>query len=476
MSRVLVPACLWFGCSLAFAQGGGFTAGDLFLHSPAIQGLSSVHGAIVKIDPAKGVSSIFVDTVTTQSQQGAMAFDPYRQRLLFCAGLGTTSDPKRLYAADGAGNLADLGFVNSSFSSLAPTGDGRVYLRTFQPAAPYAYLDAVNRLHTLLDATGTAPFMIDGNSGFDVRGMIHDAATNALFVASPGGSTCAGGVVNRVNVRKLPLSPDGSRVVGPIGCAQFEVSTSGETPVGWSRLPDGRLLLVVDTNSNGVEPRMLAVDPATLAISAFASNGNLAAAATNAGTWSSALGKVAILDTGNDELRAFGAGEVGAGTVIALTGVPVSSSGGSGEVASLIEIEPSSCQGAWLAYGAGKKGAGDFVPRLYGAGCPDVGGAFSLMIDDAVGAAPGVVFAGFAKSNLPLLGAALLTFPIALQVDLVLLGAPGAAGAGSLTLPVVLDANPSLAGISVFLQGLFADAAASHGVAFTQGLELTIGS
>lgn len=476
MSRILGALCFALGSSAAFAQGGGFDPGDLYLYSPAIQGSSSVHGAIVRIDLAAGTSTIFVDTVTTLQHQGAIAFDPYRQRLIFCAGLDTVATPTHLWAADSNANLVDLGFVGATISSLAPTGDGRIYLRTHQPATPFAYLDAVGALHTLLDDTGTAPFKIDGNGNFDARGMIYDVPTNSLFVASPAGSTCSGGVLGRVNVRKLPLSIDGTRVVGPVDCAQFEVSTSGETPVGWSRLPGGRLLLIVDTNSSATEPRLVSVDPADLSMSAFASNGNPFAAATNAGTYSSALGKAVILETGTDKLIAFAAGEAGPGNGLVVLGDPVSSSGGSGEVASLIEIEPSPCSGAWLAYGVGKKGAGDFVPRIYGAGCPDVGENFSLTVDHVVGSAPGVLFVGLAKSNLPFLGGTLLTFPIALQLDLTMTGTPNTPGVGAITLPAALDANPAFAGISVYLQGLFADASATHGVSFTQGLEMVIGS
>lgn len=462
--------------AVAHAQGGGFQAGDLYLYSPAIQGISTFDGAIVRIDLAANTSAIFVDTFLTFGAQNPIAFDPYRQRLVFCASVGSAANPFRLWAADAAGNLTDMGFSGMTLSSFAPTGDGRIYLRTHLSPTPLAFVDAVGAMNTLMDASGTAPFKIDGNGGFDARGMIYDSGTNSLFVASGSGSPCPGGILGRVSVHKLPLSTDGTRVVGPVTCTQFEVSASGETPVGWSRLPSGEMLLVVDTNANALEPRMLAVDPVTLAINVFASNNHLFSAATNAGTWSSSLSKAVILETGSDKFIAFAAGESGAGTGILPVGVNVSSAGSSGEIATLIEIPPSSCAGAWHTYGAGKKGAGDFVPRIYGVGCPDIGGSFGLTIDRTVGAAPGVLFVGLSESNVPFLGATLLTFPILLQLNLVMPGPAGSPGAGSLTIPAALDPNPALAGISIHMQGLFADAAATQGVSFTQGLRMTIGS
>jgi hypothetical protein len=473
--RSVVGGSLLLGAS-ALGQGGGFDAGDLYLYSPAIQGISSSGGAIVHVDLDTGVTSILVDTFTTLQQQGAIAFDPYRQRLVFCAGLGSIAAPPRMYSVDAAGNLTDLGFPGEQFSSLAPTGDGRIYLRTNQLAMPMAYLDATGALLPLLDAAGTAPFILEGAPNFDFRGMIFDAASNALFVATTATHPCAGGLAAKVNVRKLPLSANGDRVVGPIGCAQFEVSTSGEAPVGWSRLPGGQLLLVVDTNANALEPRLLSVDPATLAITPFAINNNNFSAATNAGTWCSALGKAVILETGSDKLIAFASGEVGVGSALALTGTNVSSSGSSGEIATLIEIEPSSCAGSFNTYGAGLAGAGGFVPRLLGAGCAGVGQNFTLSIDRVVGGAPGALFVGFAKSNLPFLGGTLLVFPIALQIDLSMPGAAGVPNAGALTIPAALPADPMLAGITLDLQAVFADAAAVKGVSMTQGLEIEIGA
>jgi hypothetical protein len=54
-------------------------------------------------------------------------------------------------------------------------------------------------------------------------------------------------------------------------------------------------------------------------------------------------------------------------------------------------------------------------------------------------------------------------------------GAAGAPGAGSLSLPALLPATPSLSGLSLWLQAGFGDAAAVKGVSLTQGLQMAIG-
>jgi hypothetical protein len=454
------------------AQGGGFAPSDLGLYSTAIQGISSSSGALVLVDLAGGTASILVDTVSTLGSQGAAAFDPYRQRIVFCAGLG--SDPLHLWAVDAAGQLDDLGQVGQQFFAISPTGDGRIYMRHSNTAQPFKYLDAAGTLHVLMDAAGTAPFDTDGGASTDAHNMIHDAATNALFVAS-GLGACPGGVTNRMNIRKLPLSADGSRVSGPVSCAQFEVSVSGEAAVGWSRGPLGQLVLVVDTNASGPEPRIVLVDPATLGLSVFASPGPfLGEAALNAGTWVGTLGQVVLLETFTDVLRAYSAGTSGAGSILPITGT-VSAAGASGESAALFSMGASACEGGWLPYGTGLAGAGGLVPALTGAGCPEIGGVFSLQVANGVGGAGGLLFVGVSAAAQPLKGGTFLVGGIVLQLGLALGGAAGVPGTGSLVLPAALPADPVLQGVQVWLQAGFSDAAAVHDVSLTNGLRMEIG-
>src|SRR5882672_771274 len=151
-----------FLSALASAQGGGFTSSDLYLYSPAIQNISVTGGALVHVDLVAGTASILVDTVATLGSQGPMAFDPYRQRIVFCGSVAPSSGPIRLLAVDAAGNVDDLGVVNKTCFALSPTGDGRIYMRDGDtPNQPLKYLDAAGVLRTVMDATGTTPYLVN---------------------------------------------------------------------------------------------------------------------------------------------------------------------------------------------------------------------------------------------------------------------------------------------------------------------------
>ena len=471
LRRLLLVASLAALDARPVAQGGGFLAHDLFLQSPVVQSLAPDGAALVRIDPTTGAAALQLELYGAPNAIGAACFDPYRQRILLCGRRGSVLDPQQAWLVDAAGNVRDLGFGGVSWHAMAPTGDGRIYFHDITGVGlPFRYLDGAGVLRTLMDPTGQQPW---SENGVDVRCLAYDAGTNALFQASTYGSPCPGGNDNKVNVRRLPLSADGSRVVGPVACVQFEVSPSGEGPTGWSRGPGGQLVLIVDTNANALEPRMLLLDPATLAFSVFASNNNTWSAATTGGSWSSALDKCLIVDTSDNVLRAFSQGEADAGQVIVPT-YPISELLGGGEFVTLFEIPFSDCEGAWLPYGTGLGGAGGFVPTLSGAGCPTPGGALEVKLGSAVGGAIGTLFVGLASAELPFKGGHFLVDAIVLPVGLLLGGAPGTAGAGSADLPAQLPNEPLLSGLSLFLQAGFADAGAPHGVSLTNGLELEL--
>ena len=98
-----------------------------------------------------------------------------------------------------------------------------------------------------------------------------------------------------------------------------------------------------------------------------------------------------ILDTGNDVLRAFSAGEVGSGTVIA-TGV--SSSGGSGETATLIEVGTAApLHGLTGSPGSISLAAGGSQTLTLDLG-PAHAGAPYLVLGSTTGFTPGVLVDG----------------------------------------------------------------------------------
>ena len=305
----------------------------------------------------------------------------------------------------------------------------------------------------------------------DFNRMIYDAPTNALFVASDV-LTCSGGLANEANIRKLPLSVDGTRVVGPIGCVQFDVSPAGEKPVGWDHEPGGQLVLLMDSNGGAIEPHIILVNPFTLATMVFASP---ASGSLNAGAWAPTLSAFVCLDTGVDVLRAYVQGSSGPGSSLPIMGTPVSAGGSSGEVATLVAVEPSACAGAWNAYGVGLAGSGGFVPTFSGSGCPKIGGLFSLKLGQGLGGASGQLFVGLAPASVPFKGGTFLVGSVAVQFGVGLVGASGVPGAGTLTLPAGLPSDPTLVGAKVYLQVGLKDAGAVKGASLTNGLRLEIG-
>ncbi|MDF1800012.1 MAG: hypothetical protein P1V81_12610 [Planctomycetota bacterium] len=314
-------------------------AGDLYMYNPAYYGTGSGSGAVVRIDPGTGLKTVLVDLATSSSDQDQIAYDPWRDRVIFYGGF--VPNHNEVYLSDAAGNVTSLGFAKVAGPTLghfAPRGDGLIYFNGWNDPGHISYFDSADVVHTLMDATGTAPYTSTFYLG-GMRQMEYYAATNSLVVASVSGfGTCTGGIADAANLRRLDLSADGTRVLSE-SCFQFDLKagTGGEVPVGLGTGIGGDLHMTIDDNSNDTLPRMVRVDVAALSATAFAWNGHTFAASTMAGCFSQVLAKAVILDAGNDVLRAFADGEVGGGTIIATS---TTSSPGSGEVATLIEIGP----------------------------------------------------------------------------------------------------------------------------------------
>ncbi len=453
----------------------GFAVGDVFLKSPAVTGGSSVDGAVMRIDPANGNAQMIVDFKGGAYTQDSIAYDPYRDKLVFVGVVGAVGNPQELYLADAQGNLQSLGFQGTTFGAFAPTGDGRIYMQqTAVSRSRVVYLDASDRLQTLFDESGQSAFDFSPPGGFfQYAQLIYHAETNSLVALAPTGqSGCGGQVSTTLNIRRAQLSADGRRVVGPVACGAFEVSSSGETPVGLSRLPNGDLLAIVDTNSTSLEPRMVRIDARSLVATAFASNNNPGAGATNAGTWSTRRGAALVLDTFANVLLAFSQGQSGGGAVINPS-QPISAAGGSGEIATLIEVASAPCSGALLLYGGGLAGSGGYVPALTATGCPLAGQQIALHANAVLGGAPGVLVLGTTTAALPVLGGTLLVSP-AMALNLLVSGPAGQPGAGALSVTAPLP--PTLMpGARVFAQAVFFDPAAPSGFSFSGGLEIRIG-
>ena len=150
----------------------------------------------------------------------------------------------------------------------------------------------------------------------------------------------------------------------------------------------------------------------------------------------------------------------------------------------------------FLPFGSGTAGAGGITPQLDGSGTALPGNAPRLEVTSAVGGASAVLLVG-REGTSPLEGA--LVRP-SLTSPLLLLGAAGVPGAGSLSVPVpipavapsgdaaptsptphpsidsaLLPSAPFLSGTNLFLQVLVLDPAAPGSYSLTNALELWIG-
>jgi hypothetical protein len=321
-------------CGPVDAVAQSFAAGSVYLMS-AIHELppNMVYPGIRRVDPATGQTQPFVQFNTNAVYPCSAAYDPYRQRVVAWCGFGALANPA-LFAFDAAGN----GTVVSTqyLVRLAPRGDGKIYGYLAGAANPdiqqIRYLDAADQMQVLLDVGGGAPWLLNGGVpvfGDPIRSMIYDPVDNALLVATQGDNstpTCSGSPVFDVAIRKLPLTPDGTRLRAPAVCTTYSVSNTAnvhEQPLGFSYGPNGSIVLAVYPNWSGALPRLLSIDPVTLQVAPFATVGPyFGDVAMTCGAYCPSTGRALILDGGNDVFRSFAPGQVGEGNVLASYGSP----------------------------------------------------------------------------------------------------------------------------------------------------------
>lgn len=120
-----------------------------------------------------------------------------------------------------------------------------------------------------------------------------------------------------------------------------------------------------------------------------------------------------------------------------------------------------------VGYGNGHAGANG-VPPLTASAPPRLGTSLDLVIgNSAISSTAGVLVLGTSRASVPTpFGGTLLVQPLAqLALTVPAIGA---------TVPLRIPDLPSLCGTTLDIQAALADAGASHGVAFTPGLELGI--
>ena len=298
-----------------------YAEGDLYLMSQLLPGIDV---GIVRIDPITKATSTLLDIAPATTSGGLLAYDPFRDRLLYVDTVGIRD-------VDSSGSLGILAAAHYP-KRIASRGDGIVYL-WYTEQDPIRYLDAADTIHDLLDEAGTGSYMLPGTSFVIDVTIYHEPTNSLILVGALGFGPCVAS--NDTCAVKLPLTADGTQVAGPLESAQVSVSGSAERPVGIGYGPGDSIYFIVDTNSNDQEPRMQLLDPHTMTLSTFAESGAFTGAAViSAGTYSNVNGVGLLFDTNSDLIRAYMLGETGTGTTF-LTGL---SGPGFQETARMVEV------------------------------------------------------------------------------------------------------------------------------------------
>ncbi len=123
---------------------------------------------------------------------------------------------------------------------------------------------------------------------------------------------------------------------------------------------------------------------------------------------------------------------------------------------------------SWRAYGVGYPGTFG-IPVLAPRANPILNHTFSIDLSNSLGAATiGLVFAGTAEASTPTsAGGTLLVTPV--------VAIPVTIPSGGVTLSGSLPNDATLSGVSLYFQGLEADAGATNGISFSAGARLILG-
>jgi hypothetical protein len=331
-------ACLLAGLLLAAPRlhatptGGGFAAGDLYMNALAMPGTPA--GGLVRLDPFGGPPQVVLQWLSSNvADNGASAccYDPGRDRILVFGNLD--GQLGALWAVDAAGNHVKVPTTVGAVRSLAPATDGKVYaalaIFSSNPSGVLGWIDPAGAYHPLLDANGFLYSPFAGIVQVAGAAIAYDPPTHTLLYAvQHAGGECVGTAGSTKGaLYQISLSADGTRAIGQ-SCQIFEIDggypfgTQGGVPVSFSRTSSGSYLLVLRGNGpNGSDdeqaPRMKIVTANLFGITTYASNGPYSNAGwCTAGTWSSLRHDAVIFDAAGNELRAFGLGQIGAGTVL----------------------------------------------------------------------------------------------------------------------------------------------------------------
>lgn len=321
MSRKLVPALriLTATALVLPSSSQSFVPGDVYVQAYA----SPSGGILARFERATETTTpAFAIPGGASIGLGTMAWDPSRKALVLMLSVDGIGAPS-LVALRADGSIEDLTGPIGAHYGLSPAKNGLIYCWTIGNHIQYVEPDG--SLHELLDASTGLPFAHDPGIGIGNDVLGYHAPSHSLYTALSRGSShpCNGGTPGII-VSRLPLSPDGTAVVGPVQCTLLTMPPQGGNgfPVAWISLPSGRPALATTGTlvSTASAPRIFELDPDTLDLTTFASPGGYTGVAlVNAACWSWAEKRVLTLDPWADALHGFAKGQSGAGVVHALS-------------------------------------------------------------------------------------------------------------------------------------------------------------
>lgn len=446
--------------STTAAQTGDFADGELLMRTPAVP------GEIYRIDPVSGTSTLLWNDVYPYTFPGTFAFDPSRDAVLAYAGWGPTGYFfPRLFAVSQDGSVLDLGFDDMNVQVITPVGDGRVYCNT------------PDGLH-LIDATNVMAPVPDGNGvpvDLTLDHLYYHAPTNSLIGLSTLNPESPCSDFQHLSVHRLPLTPNGRALSGPITCTKQFVGASAFA-IGIDPLPGGDLLVGLTGVQPGSDDVFFRVDPFTLGVSLWSES---TLDDIDGAVWSDDLSRVIVYDDKVNEFRSFFQNQGGDGSPLSIPGPFGDGTTGLSPYARLIDVElgAGACSGSSIAYGDRLAGTGGVEPRLGVDGCPTIGGQITFFVADGVGQTGGVLAIGAATAEFPLFGGNFYVLPpFLVQIPVVTGGTAGVAGSGGAVLPLPTPANGNLVGLSFYAQVGLSDPGAPQGFSFTNAVKFVLGN
>ena len=447
MFRTLAAALTsWLLVSVASSQSP-VQEGDLFI---------AVGDELYGFDPSTGNGTLlFDDLFLGFSTAGWLAFDSHRGGLLaYTSHVPLGVSVPRLFLVRPNAQFTDLGYAFENLKTLAPTGDGRVYL--FRNGE-LSVLDALNQMSPVQDQNGQPVTL-------PLEHMLFDGPSNSLVgvtLRSLTGVPCA--APGAITIHRLPLNPSGTQLAAAPACSNHV--TSATFPVALDPLPGGTILITV-AGSSATGAELFELDPVSLSVLPWATS---TLPALKGGVWSPPLGRTVVLDTLGNQLRTYAKGDSGAGQPLA-TNVPVSPSGRGVNATNLmvdVNFQGPICTGFVEAFGTGLAGLSGKIPAIGAAGCPTIGETLPLTVSNGRASATTVMVFSLQSIAVPLFGGTLYAKPKFFATRVLALDG---LGFGQQDVPIPND--PTLIGLPFFAQAAVADSAAPQKWALTQGLEM----